>query len=78
MALEYEKEGKALPPAMVESFTRGLLEGGAQAAQHEPPSASLLHLIQNAESLKVGAAGAELTLTGKQIRKADAQAGKGV
>lgn len=76
MALEYEKEGKALPPAMVESFTRGLFDGGAQGAQHEPPSASLLHLIQNAESLKVGAAGAELVLTGKQIRKADAQAGK--
>lgn len=76
MALEYEKEGKALPPAMVESFTRGLFDGGAQGHQSEPPSASLLHLIQNAESLKVGAAGAELTLTGKQIRKADAQAGK--
>lgn len=77
MALEYEKEGKALPTAMVESFTRGLFDGGAQGHQSEPPSASLLHLIQNAESLKVGAAGAELTLTGKQIRKADAQASKG-
>lgn len=77
MALEYEKEGKALPAAMVESFTRGLFDGGAQGAQHEPPSASLLHLLHNAESLKLGAGGAELTFTGKQLRKADAQASKG-
>lgn len=76
MTLEYEKEGKTLPPAMVESFTRGLFDGGSQSAPHEQPSASLLHLIQNAESLKVGAAGAELTLTGRQIRKADALAAK--
>lgn len=75
MALEYEKEGKTLNAGLIESFSRGLFE-----AEHKPsreqPSNSLLHLIRNAESLKVGAAGAELSLTGRQVQRADAQAAK--
>lgn len=75
MALEYEKEGKTLNAGLIDSFSRGLFE-----AEHKPsreqPSNSLLHLIRNAESLKVGAAGAELSLTGRQVQRADAQAAK--
>ncbi|HRI08672.1 MAG TPA: hypothetical protein PKW35_12700 [Nannocystaceae bacterium] len=75
MSLEYEKNGVMLRSSLVDSFSRGLFE-----AEHKPsreqPSNSLLHLIRNAESLKVGAAGAELSLTGRQVQRADAQAAK--
>lgn len=76
MNLEYEKEGKTLRDNLVESFSRGLFEGEERPRPREQPSDSLLHLIRNAQSLKVGAGGSELSITGPQVRKADAQAEK--
>ena len=76
MNLEYEKEGKVLRDNLIESFSRGLFEGESRSEARAAPSTSLLHLLKNAESLKIGAAGAEMSITGSQIRKADNQAQK--
>lgn len=76
MNLEYEKEGKSLQEGLIESFSRGLFEGDTRSASREAPSTSLLRLFQNADSLKLGAAGAELSITGSGVQKADKQAKK--
>jgi hypothetical protein len=73
--LEYEKEGKALPSSLLESFSRGLFESGSSTSR-EQVSSPLLHLLHNLDSLKLGPAGAEMAMSGKQLRKADAEASK--
>lgn len=75
MSLEYEKEGKEIPQELVRSFSRGLF-GAAPAQREETPSQSLLSLFRNAESLRVGGAGAEIEIGGKQVQRADAEARK--
>ncbi|MEM9452572.1 MAG: hypothetical protein AAGF11_00225 [Myxococcota bacterium] len=76
MNLEYEKEGKVLPEKLIDSFAHGLFESNRSASNQEHPSSSLLHLLRNAESLNVKTAGGELSISGKQIRKADIEAAK--
>jgi len=73
MALEYEKEGKTLPPNLVESFSRGLF-GGGSAATREQPSTTLATLMANASGVKVGPNGVEANFTRAGIKRADAQA----
>ena len=73
MALEYEKEGKTLPPNLVESFSRGLFGGGSTTTP-EQPSSALATLIANANGLKLGPNGIEAEFNRAGIKRADAQA----